>query len=465
MRSKKYTFLVFSTMALLGCVANDHVSFKKDLPVAAKWQSVSTVTGTYQGARWLESFHSTQLMEIVYDSLNHNYELQGITANLDKAAAQAQKAGADLLPIINLASQVSRQGNMDNSSTVSQYGVSLDIIWEVDVWGRIRAGKNAAVYQYYAAENDYLAARLSLVAQVAKAYFLVIETENQSNLAKSFQKNLEETLEVTQAFYDEGLISLQDIHLVKADLANAEVSVQDAMSAKKNALRSLELLLGQYPASKITAQKMFPIMPEAVATGLPAHALERRPDIKSAERRVAAAFSRRVQAQAAKLPAISLTSSAGLSSDQLSTITDPANVLWNVVGNILFPIFNAGDLDADIDIRTAEQKASIAEYQEIALNAFSEAERSLDNEYIYRERQKSYDKAVENSNLAEIIADERYKAGDVDLLDLLQIKRSTITAQINQIRGYRELLDQRVNLHLALGGDTKFYDYKQLPDN
>jgi outer membrane protein TolC len=273
-------------------------------------------------------------------------------------------------------------------------------------------------------------------------------------LTQVFESNIEKTLDVTEAFFQEGLVSMQDIHLVKVDLARAKESMQNAKSAELKALRSLEILLGRYPAASIEASGDYPAMPAALSAGLPSEMLERRPDIRAAERRVAAAFDRVEEAKAAKLPSLSLTASLGGSSEHLNTLSDPSNILWNAVGNLLFPIFNAGQLDAEIDIKTAEQKAAIANYQQKALESFSEVEAALSNEALYRARQKNLQDAYDNARAAEAIADEQFKAGEIALLDLLQIKRSTITAQIDKIRAARELLDQRVNLHLSLGGDV-----------
>lgn len=448
---KRTAMLLLCASALTGC-ADEPARPKLGASVPKTWTSGNGVDGTYTVHGWVEDFRDQALVDLVNEALENNNDLQATAANMDLAAAQAKKAGADLFPLVNLNGSAGRSGNFESSDARGQYGVSLDVSWELDVWGRIRAGEKAAAYDYYAAEHDYEAARQSLSAQTAKAYFLAIETGKQLELAESYQYNLEKTLDVTQAFFDEGLVSKQDIHLTKAELARAKEALKNAQSARLSALRSLELLLGHYPAAALNTRMDFPYMPAPVAAGLPSEILERRPDIRAAERRVAAAFNRVKMAKAAKLPAISLTGSVGANSPQLFDLTDPENMLWNAVGNILFPIFNAGELDADIDIRTAEQKAAIANYQQTALQSFSDVETALSNESLFRARQKNLDEAYENAHIAEVIAGERYQAGEIEMLDLLQIKRSAITAQINRISGQRELLDQRVNLHLALGG-------------
>lgn len=439
--------------SLSGCMRQEYNSPVMDVVPNGGWVSDGVVSGAYDPVGWIRSFEDNLLSSLISESLMRNNDLQAVSSDLDKAVAQAKKAGAALMPVMDLNAKIGRNGDLDTSDTaVGQYGASLDVSWEIDVWGRIRSGKQAAIYDYYAAEGDYVAARQSLIAQTAKAYFLVIETSKQLILAQVFEKNLQDTLDVTNSFYQEGLVSLQDVHLVRADIAQAAVSVQNTKSAHFSAMRSLEILLGRYPAANVEFSGAFPSMPNPIPVGLPSDILERRPDVRASERRVAAAFNRVEMARAAKLPSISLTGSLGGSSDQLSNITNPSNILWNTMSSVLFPVFNSGMLDADIDIQTAEQRLAVSQYKRTALDAFFDVETSLSNEALYVIRHDSLEEAYKNARSAEIIADERFKAGEVDLLDLLQIKRTTITIKIDKVRAQRERLDQRVNLHLSLGG-------------
>src|SRR5690606_37605339 len=142
---------------------------------------------------------------------------------------------------------------------------------------------------------------------------------------------------------------------------------------------------------------LLPDMPQPVPVGIPSAVLERRADIRAAERRVAAAFNRTKEAQTATLPALSLNGTFSGSTPHLNEFTDPTNMIWSLASNALFPIFNAGKLDADIDIRMAEQKAALVNYQQTALNTFLGVETALSNETLFRERQKHLDEAYANS--------------------------------------------------------------------
>lgn len=425
--------------------------------VPQSWVSEKIASAPYEQHDWISAFGDETLVRLVDEALANNNDLKVTAASLDRAIAQAKQAGADLLPRADLNASGTRRdvSGVSSGSPSNDFSVSLDVSWEADVWGRIRAGNRAAEYDYYAAEYDLEAAKQSIAAQTAKAYFLAIETTRQLELAKGFEENLQETLDVTEAFYNEGLTSLRDTHVIRADLARAKESVQNAESAKLHALRSLELLLGRYPGADVETVALFPALPDFVPAGIPSDVLERRPDIRAAERRVASAFYRIEQAQAAKLPSITLTGALGWNSPELSELTDPTNLIWNVASNLLFPIFNAGKLDAAVDIETAEQKSALANYQQTALNAFSEVENALSDEQLYRTRQDNLNEAYVNARESEAIADENFKIGEMDLLDLLQIKGTTITTNIDRTRSQRELLEQRVNLHLALGGGVE----------
>ncbi len=464
----KTSLLIAACVGLSSCASMQNFNFNKtqlDIPIPHSWISLTPAEGAYQNAGWVDNFDDPILTALVFEALTTNYDLEAAASNFEIARAQSTRTNASAFPTLDFTLGANKRKTLQSAGTSgtadfrsgafnqTQYNASFDASWELDVWGRIAATGKAAEYDYYAAGYDYAAARQSLAAQTAKTYFAVIESEKQLRLSYDFEDNMSETLKVTQAYFNEGLIGAQEIYLVEADLARASESVQNARSANALAKRNLELLLGRYPSAQITTQTEFPRVPYEVRAGIPAEILERRPDILAAERRVASAFNHLDAAKAAKLPSIALTGTLGSSTSELRDILDPASMFWNVAGNLLFPIFNAGALNADIDIRNAEQAAAIANYKQTALNAFGEVETALTNELNYKMRQQNIDDASASAQTAEHIAEQNFKAGEIELFDLLQIKRSTITAQTARVRAHRELLDQRVNLYMGLGGD------------
>ena len=457
--NEKRIFSVFCIAALLsGCSAYGDLrsdqasdpSLETDVPSTWQTNTVDDGEDIFEGG-WLSTFNDPRLEAISRQVLAYNHDIHAAAARVDAAQAAAKKAGAALLPAVDANVRARGQGNLDNASS-GDLGASLDVSWELDVWGRVRAGRNAATGNLQASRADLAYAKQSLVAQAVKAYFLSVEATQQKQYAEEIYKTYQKSLRVVEAFFKEGAASAQDVALAKSELARAEEAYEKAKNGKAQALRSLELLLGKYPAGKFGVATGLPALPAPVPAGLPSELLERRPDIVAAERRVAAAFNRTASAKAARLPQLALTGSFGSSSSALGEITNPTNVFWNLASNLIAPIFDGGDREADVEISTAEQKEAVAAYKKAALGAFADVESALSNEQTLLKRVHALRQAHEQALVAEKAANTRYEQGDGVLLDVLQIKRGTIAANIERLRAGQELLSERVNLYLALGG-------------
>ena len=222
--------------------------------------------------------------------------------------------------------------------------------------------------------------------------------------------------------------------------------------SRRDALRALEVLLGRYPDAALEVPGSLPGLPAQPPAGIPSEMLERRPDIISAERKVASAFNATEQARAAQLPRFSLTSSVAGASSSLSDVLNPANVGWQLGANLLAPIFDGGRRKADVAIANVEQKQAISNYAKAALVAFSEVESNLDQGRVLANREIALSEVMLQSSKAYRIARLRYKEGEIDLLDTLTIQQQAISAESNLLSIKRAQLEQRINLYLALGG-------------
>lgn len=298
---------------IIGCSTNgSHQPATTDINIPKDFKSSAAPRQAIQ-SDWLKTFNDPYLDKLISEVLTNNFDLQIAAAKVDSAAAAARQAGASLTPAVNLGLQTTDRGRVEGSlsDSESNVGASLDISWELDVWGRIRAGRDAATEELQASTLDYEYAKLSLAAQTAKAYFLAVETGRQVSLAEDTVANFDKTVEIASAFFDEGMVGIQDVHLAKSQKASAEASLENLRVAYSDTLRSLEALLGRYPSAEVEIADALPALPVPVPAGVPSEVLERRPDIVAAERRVAAAFKKTQQAKAAKLPKLALTSSVG----------------------------------------------------------------------------------------------------------------------------------------------------------
>ena len=419
--------------------------------VPPAWSTVADSADVQAG--WIAEFDDEVLTGLVLEAQQHNRELQGLAATIDQSNALARQAGAALLPSVNVDASSGRQSQ--EGFTADANAASLQVSWELDLWGRVRSERNAALADAQAVAADYRFAQYSLAASVARAYFGAIDAQIQTDIVRQSESNLQRIYDLVELQVREGVASRQDLAVSRSDLAAVRSRLAEAEGASRDTLRALELLLGRYPSADLEVRRNLPIVPPQPAAGLPSALLERRPDLVAAERRVAAAFQRLNAARTARLPQISLTSSIGGAASELSALLDPENRSWSAGGALLAPIFQGGALKAQVDEANAEQAAAIAAYGQAALNAFGDVESSLDAGGVLARQQVELQEALVSANEAYRIAKFRFDEGDMDLFDLLSVEQRTFDRRVELTSVQRTLLDQRVNLFLALGGSWK----------
>jgi multidrug efflux system outer membrane protein len=223
-------------------------------------------------------------------------------------------------------------------------------------------------------------------------------------------------------------------------------------------LRALEALLGRYPAAEIGVAQQLATVPAPPPVGMPSELLERRPDVIAAERRVAAAFNRVEEAKAARLPRISLTASGSSVSSELIVLQNHTNPMWSLGANLVAPLYQGGALQAQVEIRTAEQKLAVADYARIAQRAFNDVEGALSAEVALRDRDAILVENIRDNQRALDLAQIQYKVGKVDLRVVEQRQLALYGARTSLLQVQTEQLAQRVNLHLALGGSFEAAD-------
>jgi len=410
------------------------------------WAAAAGSTGRVAD-NWLASFRDPQLDALVAEALAFNPDLRVAAARVEQAAAYVRLSGATLYPQLNL--RASGSAGADSNGV---QGVGLFLNWELDLWGRIRAGREASQVQYVSAELDAEYARQSIAALVAKSWFLATEARLQKAIAEDMAAAAERQLGFAQDRLRVGLGNEYDVTLARANLATYRDGVQSLDLAYQQALRALETLAGRYPAAAVRVPAQLAPMPPAVPVGMPSDLLERRPDVVAAERRVAAAFYRVEEAKAAKLPRISLTAGVNSISSEVFVLKDRDNPVWSVGAGLVAPLFLGGQLQAQQDIRTAEQKQAVAEYGRVGARAFGEVENALSAEFNLDAREAILKQAVADNARALELANIRYKVGSGDLRAVQQQQLALAAARTALLRVQSERLVQRVNLHLALGG-------------
>lgn len=397
--------------------------------------------------RWLASFNDPPLDALVQEALAFNPDLLVTAARVEQAAGYVKLSGATLYPQVNLLAT----GSVGQDSSGLQ-GVGVFLNWELDLWGRIRAGRQASQDQYISAELDAEYARQSITALVAKGWFLATEARLQKAIAEDMVAASERQLGFAQDRLRVGVGDEYDVTLSRANLATYRDSVKSLDLAYQQALRSLELLVGRYPAAALGVPAQLAPSPAPVPVGIPSQLLERRPDVVAAERRVAAAFYRVEEAKAARLPRISLTTSVNTISSEVFVLQDRDNPVWSAGAGLAAPLFLGGQLQSQVEIRTAEQKQAVAEYGRIGARAFGEVENALAAGFTLEQREAILKQAVADNTRALELANVRYRVGSGDLRAVQQQSMALYASRTALLRVQSERLVQRVNLHLALGG-------------
>jgi NodT family efflux transporter outer membrane factor (OMF) lipoprotein len=331
-------------------------------------------------------------------------------------------------------------------------GAGIFANWELDLWGRVRSGREAARTQHASAALDAEYARQSIAALAAKSWFLASEARLQKAIAEDMTASVERSLGLAQERLRVGRGDESDVTLARASLATYRDSVRNLEYSYRQAVRALESLAGRYPAGALEVPAQLAAMPGPIPAGMPSELLERRPDVVAAERRVAAAFYGVEEAKAARLPRISLTAAVTSISSELFVLKDRDNPVWSAGAAISAPLFLGGQLQSQIDIRSAEQKQAMAEYARVGARAFSEVESALSAGFTLEEREAILKEAVAENTRALEFTNVRYRVGVGDLRAVQQQSLALSAARTALLRVQAERLVQRVNLHLALGG-------------
>jgi outer membrane protein, multidrug efflux system len=402
---------------------------------------------------WLASFGDPGLEAIVAEAIRNNLNLRAAVAKLDAAAGLAIQAGAELTPAVTAGGQTSsREGFSTNAPELTSTGASLNISWELDIWGRVRSQAAAGAAFLQATEAQVKWAYESIAAQTAKSWFLLTEARLQENLAEEAVTIFTDTVTLVEAKFTQGQGTSRDVALAKAQLARGEATLRQVRAARKQTSRSLEILVGRYPAAAIGGAADLVATPPPIPVGLPSDLLERRPDLIAAERAVAAEFLQVQTAQAARLPRFALTGALGTTSNALNNTISLGNEFWTVGANFAAPILTGGALAAQVEIETAEQEQALANFGLAALKAFGEVEQGLENETLLREQEDFLRSALAQAQEALRVAKAQFDVGRLDLLLVQQQQAQIIAANVNLLSIRNRRLQQRIDLHLALGG-------------
>ena len=434
-----------------------------EIPV--EWESLDqniSVSDDQNVTYWMESFENKWLNEAVYTAWSAN---PGLVAMAEQTLARGEEAviaGASIIPQANVGVSGSKSKrnligfgfpNGSTSFTSESFSSGINLSWEVDLWGKLRDQRNSAKKRFEGAQADYEGARLSLAGQVARAWYGIVESEQQLALAEQ----MTDTFEKNQAFianrFANGLASSLENDLATSALASSQAT-ETMRERRRNAqVKELEAFLGEYPKGNLD-RNFSDSLPELALAPLPptpAQAMENRPDLQAAHLQLEASGYDLSAAKMNLLPSVSLSGGPGSRSEEFGDLLDNRFRTWDISGSVTQPLFNGGRIRANIRRSEALRKVAEANYRAVALRAFTEAETLLANESFLQKEEDYLKNASMAAQTAAKTSWDRYQRGVQGIFDTLESQRRAFDAESRLLSSRKERIFNRINLFLALG--------------
>jgi multidrug efflux system outer membrane protein len=451
--------------ALSGCSLIPEYQ-RPDTPTAGSWPegeayvgAASATQGQQMDRSWQSFFRDPALRQLIDVALQNNRDLRVAALNVDAYRALYRVQRADMLPLVSADGAGSRTrtpGDLNplGSSTInSQYSATLGVSWELDMFGRLGSLREQALQQYFATEAAQRSTQISLIASVANAWLALQADQALLQVSRDTLKAFEESLSLTQHSFDVGVASSLELSQARSAVDTARVGIERYTRQLAQDRNALTLLLGQNTPLDLSADgRLERDLLATVPVGLPSDLLQKRPDIMQAEYQLRAANANIGAARAAFFPRISLTGAAGTASNELSGLFGGGSSYWNFSPSISVPIFNAGQLRANLDYAEISRNIQVAQYESAIQTAFREVSDGLAAQATYVRQVQAQRDLLETSEDYYRLAERRYRTGVDSYLTLLDAQRQLFEVQQQFITDRLAQMTSEVELFKALGG-------------
>ena len=419
-------------------------------------------------APWWEVFHDPILRDLIHEALRNNYDVRIAAARVQEARANFVVSRSDLYPALDYSAGVSRSkitpgvlGGPGGPAPEAGnfYSGTLAMSWELDIWGRIRRLNEAARANLFATEDARRGVWLTLVSDLAQAYFELLALDVQLQIARDSRDAYKYTFDLFQDRLTLGVASKLETSRAQGALGGAEANIPQLESAIVAKESQISILLGKSPGAILRGRPMYeqPVVP-AVPAGLPSALLERRPDLRQAEEQLVSANARIGVAKAEFLPKLSLTALFGTASPEVSALTGGSATIWAVAGTLSGPLLNAGRTLGTYRASVAQWERAKLQYEQAVLTALREVSDALTALGRLSEAETGQDRSVKA--LAEAVdhATDRYRHGFASYFEVLEAQQQLYPAQSTLAQIRRDRLLSHVRLYKALGGGWNLSD-------
>ena len=435
-----------------------------EMRTPAVWQDeVAGVIGDEQSekeilARWWTTFNDPVLSGLMERAVEGNLSLKQALNNVRQARIQRGITDTDRFPSVNSSGSVGRSYSEDMTGDftgTNSFRAGLDASWEMDFFGGVKRSLEAADANLQATLESYRDALVSLLAEVALNYIEVRSYQSQLLVAESNLRSQEETYNITKWRYEAGLTTGLDMENADKNLEQTRSQIPSLKSALEQAKNRIAVLLGSEPGAldpDLDEYRPVPVAPSEIALGIPADLLRRRPDLRKAERELAAQTARIGIAEAERYPKISLSGNIGLSALALGDLLSSDSLSTGVTSGISWPVYNAGKIMKNIEIQWAAQEQKLIAYKALLLTALEDVENAMTSYSYDLARRESLLKASESAKQAAEISRAQYSSGLADFQSVLEAESTLLTFQNNVVQSDAQILKDLISLYKALGG-------------
>ena len=468
MKARTLAVAVFSSAIATGCAVGPNYK-RPQASVPSQW-TVTPARGTtakpIEKDEWWSSFQDTELSSLIERAVKQNLDLQLALERVKEGRAARGVVRSGYFPSVDATASATRNRQRVIAPIApratkivpvefSNFEGQLSASWELDVFGGIRRGVQAATADAVAAEENRRDVLVILLGDVGRTYAQLRGFQRRLEIANKNIKTQQDTLDLTTARAKAGLATELDVSRAAAQLESTKAVVPTLGSGIDVSIHRLSVLLGEEPGAlrrELEKAGPIPMAEPDVQVGLPSELLQRRPDIRRYEAQLAAATARVGEAKAEWFPRFVLTGTAGRQATELHDLTLGAGNFFSAGPGISLPLFTGGRIRSNIAVQTSREREALISYQSSVLNALEEVQNALVNYSQEQERRDRLNQAAQQSQLAVDLATEQYKAGLVDFLSVLDAQRELYADEDQAVQSQTTVTTDVIALYRALGG-------------
>lgn len=453
---RKFLLAGIATFMLSGCTIGPDYE-PPAITTPENWTISYDAAADMTDVAWWMQFNDPVLDELIATALADNLNLMAATARVDQFLGLWRTTRAETFPQIGAGVGISRQQDTKTAlspgrSPYNYYSGTLNVNWEMDIWGRIRRATEAAQADLIASEAGRRTILLTLVSNVATSYVVLLGFDRQLQIARETEQTYEESLRIFRLRHKYGTVSQVEVSQVESEYENARQTIPLLEAQISQQEHQIALLLGQNPKPILRGRTIDQLAIPGIPKELPSQLLEQRPDIIEAEQALIAANARIGVAKTLYYPSISLTGALGVATINSSDLFDNDSGTWGIGADLLAPIFTFGNIEGQVMTAEAVQREALYNYRFSIISAFRDVEDALVATTKGRESQEAQGRRVRALATYSKLAKEKYDAGTTGYLQVLDANRSLFSSQLDYVQTQTAVLTSLVDVYRSMGG-------------